>query len=308
MKIVTDLTQLIGNTPLLHPLHFCKQHHITSQLLLKLECFNPGGSVKDRVALAMIEDAERGGRLLPGGTIIEPTSGNTGIGLAWIAKQKGYRLLLTMPETMSVERQNLLRVMGAEVVLTLGKEGMNGAIARAQELQRDIPGAIILQQFNNPACVAAHEAHTGVEILNDTDGRVDVFVACVGTGGTITGTARALKRANPNIRIVAVEPQASPVLSGGAPGAHKIQGIGAGFIPKIYDSGLVDEVVQIADDEAFACMRQLMDAEGLFVGISSGAAVAAAVKLAQRSELSNASIVALLPDTGNRYVSLLTDN
>ena len=308
MKIVTDLTQLIGNTPLLHPLHFCKQHHITSHLLLKLECFNPGGSVKDRVALAMIEDAERGGRLMPGGTIIEPTSGNTGIGLAWIAKQKGYRLLLTMPETMSVERQNLLRVMGAEVVLTPGKEGMNGAIARAQELQRDIPGAIILQQFNNPACVAAHEAHTGVEILNDTDGRVDVFVACVGTGGTITGTARALKRANPNIRIVAVEPQASPVLSGGVPGAHKIQGIGAGFIPKIYDSGLVDEVVQIADDEAFACMRQLMDAEGLFVGISSGAAVAAAVKLAQRSEHSNASIVALLPDTGNRYVSLLTDN
>lgn len=308
MKIVTDLTQLIGNTPLLHPLHFCKQHHITSRLLLKLECFNPGGSVKDRVALAMIEEAERGGRLLPSGTIIEPTSGNTGIGLAWIAKQKGYRLLLTMPETMSVERQNLLRVMGAEVVLTPGKEGMNGAIARAQELQRDIPGAIILQQFNNPACVAAHEAHTGVEILNDTDGRVDVFVACVGTGGTITGTARALKRANPNIRIVAVEPQASPVLSGGAPGAHKIQGIGAGFIPKIYDSGLVDEVVQIADDEAFACMRQLMDAEGLFVGISSGAAVAAAVKLAQRSEHSNASIVALLPDTGNRYVSLLTDN
>ena len=306
MKIVTDLTQLIGNTPLLHPLHFCKLHHITSQLLLKLECFNPGGSVKDRVALAMIEDAERGGRLLPGGTIIEPTSGNTGIGLAWIAKQKGYRLLLTMPETMSVERQNLLRVMGAEVVLTPGKEGMNGAIARAQELQRDITGAIILQQFNNPACVAAHEAHTGVEILNDTDGRVDVFVACVGTGGTITGTARALKRANPNIRIVAVEPQASPVLSGGAPGVHKIQGIGAGFIPKIYDSGLVDEVVQIADDEAFACMRQLMDAEGLFVGISSGAAVAAAVKLAQRSEHSNASIVALLPDTGNRYVSMLT--
>ncbi len=306
MKIVTDLTQLIGNTPLLHPLHFCKQHHITSRLLLKLECFNPGGSVKDRVALAMIEDAERGGRLLPGGTIIEPTSGNTGIGLAWIAKQKGYRLLLTMPETMSVERQNLLRVMGAEVVPTPGKEGMNGAIARAQELQRDIPGAIILQQFNNPACVAAHEAHTGVEILNDTDGRVDVFVACVGTGGTITGTARALKRANPNIRIVAVEPQASPVLSGGAPGAHKIQGIGAGFIPKIYDSGLVDEVVQIADDEAFACMRQLMDAEGLFVGISSGAAVAAAVKLAQRSEHSHASIVALLPDTGNRYVSMLT--
>ena len=256
----------------------------------------------------MIEDAERGGRLLPGGTIIEPTSGNTGIGLVWIAKQKGYRLLLTMPETMSVERQQLLRALGAELELTPGKEGMMGAIARAQVLQSEIPGAIILQQFDNPACVTAHEEHTGVEILNDTDGRVDVFVACVGTGGTITGTARALKRANPNIRIVAVEPQASPVLSGGAPGAHKIQGIGAGFIPKIYDSGLVDEVVQIADDEAFACMRQLMDAEGLFVGISSGAAVAAAVKLAQRSEHSNASIVALLPDTGNRYVSLLTDN
>ena len=256
----------------------------------------------------MIEDAERGGRLLPGGTIIEPTSGNTGIGLAWIAKLKGYRLLLTMPEMMSVERQNLLRVLGAEVILTPGKEGMNGAISRAQELQSEIAGSVILQQFNNPACVAAHEAHTGVEILNDTDGRVDVFVACVGTGGTITGTARALKRANPNIRIVAVEPQASPVLSGGAAGAHKIQGIGAGFVPEIYDSQLVDEVVRVADEEAFECMRQLMDAEGLFVGISSGAAVAAALKVAHCPEFSNANIVALLPDTGNRYVSLLTDN
>lgn len=306
MKIYTNLTQLIGNTPLLHPLNLSELHHLNAQLLLKLECFNPGGSVKDRVALAMIEDAEREGKLLPGGAIIEPTSGNTGIGLAWIAKLKGYRLVLTMPETMSVERQQLLRALGAELELTSGKEGMKGAIARAQVLQSEIPGAIILQQFDNPACVTAHEEHTGKEILRDTDGRIAVFVACVGTGGTITGTARALKRENPKIKIVAVEPQSSPVLSGGTPGAHKIQGIGAGFVPQIYDAQLVDEVVQISDEDAFSCMRQLMDTEGLFVGISSGAAVAAALQICKRPEYANATIVTLLPDTGNRYVSMLT--
>ena len=303
MKIYTNLTQLIGNTPLLHPLHLSELHHLNAQLLLKLECFNPGGSVKDRVALAMIEDAEREGKLLPGGTIIEPTSGNTGIGLAWIAKLKGYRLVLTMPETMSVERQQLLRALGAELELTSGQEGMKGAIARAQVLQSEIPGAIILQQFNNPACVTAHEEHTGKEILRDTDGRIDVFVACVGTGGTLTGTARALKRENPNIKIVAVEPQSSPVLSGGAPGAHKIQGIGAGFIPAIYDATVVDEVVCVGDGEAMAAAKKLAATEGVLVGFSSGAALHAATELVRRGGCEDKNIVVLLPDGGERYLS-----
>ena len=308
MLIHSDLTQLVGHTPLLEAQRLASANQVTSRLLLKLEALNPGGSVKDRVALYMIEDAERKGLLAPGGTIIEVTSGNTGIGLAWIAQIKGYRLILTMPETMSIERQQLLRLHGAEVVLTPGNEGMDGAVRRAESLCKEIPGAIILQQFNNEACIQAHEETTGPEILNDTEGKVDVFVAGVGTGGTLTGVARALKRFNPAIRIVAVEPQSSPVLSGGKAGTHKIQGIGAGFVPQIYDASLVDEVIQIADDEAFDMAKQLIRHEGLFVGISSGAAVSAALQVASRPEFHGATIVALLPDTGSRYLSLLSSN
>lgn len=308
MLIHSDLTQLVGHTPLLDAQRLASANQVTSRLLLKLEALNPGGSVKDRVALYMIEDAERKGLLAPGGTIIEATSGNTGIGLAWIAQIKGYRVILTMPETMSIERQQLLRLHGAEVVLTPGNEGMDGAVRRAEVLCKEIPGAIILQQFNNEACIQAHEETTGPEILNDTEGKVDVFVAGVGTGGTLTGVARALKRFNPAIRIVAVEPQSSPVLSGGKAGAHKIQGIGAGFVPQIYDASLVDEVIQIADDEAFGMAKQLIRHEGLFVGISSGAAVSAALQVASRPELQGATIVTLLPDTGSRYLSLLSSN
>ena len=308
MLIHSDLTQLVGHTPLLDAQRLASANQVTSRLLLKLEALNPGGSVKDRVALYMIEDAERKGLLAPGGTIIEATSGNTGIGLAWIAQIKGYRVILTMPETMSIERQQLLRLHGAEVVLTPGNEGMDGAVRRAEVLCKEIPGAIILQQFNNEACIQAHEETTGPEILNDTEGKVDVFVAGVGTGGTLTGVARALKRFNPAIRIVAVEPQSSPVLSGGKAGAHKIQGIGAGFVPQIYDASLVDEVIQIADDEAFDVAKQLIRHEGLFVGISSGAAVSAALQVASRPEFQGATIVTLLPDTGSRYLSLLSSN
>ena len=297
---------LIGNTPLVEVVNIEKELGLEAEVLVKLEYFNPAGSVKDRIAKAMIEDAEEKGLINQGTTIIEPTSGNTGIGLAAIAAAKGYRVILTMPETMSIERQQLLRLHGAEVVLTPGNEGMDGAVRRAEVLCKEIPGAIILQQFNNEACVHAHEETTGPEILNDTEGKVDVFVAGVGTGGTLTGVARALKHFNPAIRIVAVEPQASPVLSGGKAGAHKIQGIGAGFVPQIYDASLVDEVIQITDEEAFEMTKQLIQHEGLFVGISSGAAVSATLQVASRPEFHDATIVTLLPDTGSRYLSLLS--
>lgn len=307
MKIFPNLTTLIGSTPLLEAQRFTATMKVNARILLKLEALNPGGSVKDRVAQAMIEDAEQKGQLTAGGTIIEATSGNTGIGLAWIAKIKGYRLILTMPETMSIERQQLLRLHGAEVVLTPGNEGMAGSVKKAQDLQKAIPGAVMLRQFENDACVRAHEQTTGVEIWNDTDGKVDVVVAGVGTGGTLSGVARALKHRNPRIRIVAVEPQSSPVLSGGKSGAHGIQGIGAGFVPKIYEADLVDEVVQITDADALAGVRELMTYEGVFAGISSGAALKATLQIAQRPEFQNATIVTILPDTGSRYISVLAE-
>ena len=305
MKIYSDLTQLIGNTPLLEAHKLANALQLKGRLLLKVESFNPGGSVKDRVALAMIEDAEQSGRLAPGGTLIEPTSGNTGIGLAWIAAIKGYRLILTMPDTMSRERQQQLRALGAEIQLTPGDKGMNGAIERAQQLQATTPGAIILQQFNNKVCPLAHERTTGQELLRDTDGHIDAFIAGVGTGGTISGVAHVLKQHSPTIKIIAVEPQSSAVLSGGTAGPHGIQGIGAGFVPQIYDSTVIDEVMPISDTEAFEGMRLLTKHEGLFCGISSGAAIAAAIKTAQRPEFSGATIATLLPDTGERYLSLL---
>ena len=305
MNVYTDLTQCIGNTPLLHAQRLTQALQLPARLLLKVEAFNPGGSVKDRVALAMIEDAERRGALLPGGTIIEATSGNTGIGLAWIAKIKGYRLILTMPNTMSIERQQLLRLYGAEVVLTPGSEGMAGAVKRAEQLEQQIADAIIMHQFENEACVRAHEATTGKELLDDTDGAIDVFIAGVGTGGTLTGVARTLKQFNPRIRVIAVEPQSSPVLSGGVRGAHAIQGIGAGFVPKIYDAQVVDEVIPVTDKEALEGVQQLLTHEGLFAGISSGAALAACLKVASRPEFEHATIATILPDTGTRYLSSL---
>ena len=272
---------------------------------MKLESFNPAGSVKDRVALAMIEDAETSGLLKPGATIIEPTSGNTGIGLAFVAASKGYKLILTMPDTMSVERRNLLKALGAELVLTPGANGMKGAIARAEELKAATPGAVILQQFDNPANPAMHERTTGQEIWRDTEGHVDIFVAGVGTGGTVSGVGAALKKHNPAVKVVAVEPTDSPVLSGGAPGAHKIQGIGAGFIPKNYNPAVVDEILQVTNDDAIRTGRELAQKEGLLVGISSGAAVSAATRLALLPENKGKTIVALLPDTGERYLSTL---
>ncbi len=274
-------------------------------LLLKLERFNPGGSVKDRTALAMIEDAERRGVLTPGAAIIEPTSGNTGVGLAWIGRLKGYRVILTMPETMSVERRNLLAAYGAELVLTPGSEGMKGAIAKAEQLCDEMPNAVILGQFTNPANPAIHYATTGQEIWEDTCGQVDVFIAGVGTGGTISGVGRALKEKNMLVEIIAVEPASSPVLSGGKPGPHKIQGIGANFIPDTYQAGYIDRVIQISDDEAFAAARSLAKDHGLLVGISSGAACAAALQLVQQPEYKDKNIVVLLPDTGERYLSVL---
>lgn len=302
-NIRKKLTELIGNTPLLELSGIEKKYNMEATLIAKLEYFNPGGSVKDRVALSMIEDAERKGVLTPGAVIIEPTSGNTGVGLAWIGRVKGYRTLLTMPETMSKERQYLLRAMGAELVLTPGKEGMKGAIARAEELRKEIPGAVILQQFDNPANPAAHVQSTAEEIWRDTDGEVDVFVAGVGTGGTISGTGKGLKAHNPAIEIIAVEPDSSAVLSGEAPGAHKIQGIGAGFIPRTYDASVVDRVIRVTDEDAMRTSRELSETEGLLVGISAGAAAYAAMQLALQPEYRGKKIVVLLPDTGERYLS-----
>ena len=302
-KIYKSLTELVGNTPLLEVNQLAKHLQLKARVLVKLERANPGGSVKDRVALAMIEAAERSGQLTADGVIIEPTSGNTGIGLAWVAAVKGYRIILTMPETMSVERRNLLKALGAELVLTPGSEGMKGAIAKAELLKEAIPGAFIPQQFDNPANPAAHLATTAEEIWSDTDGDVDAFVAGVGTGGTVSGVGRGLKSHRPDIHIVAVEPATSAVLEGQPAGPHKIQGIGAGFVPKNYDAGAVDEIVAVADEEAFAASRLLTKHEGMLVGISSGAALHAALGLAARPEFEGKTIVVLLPDTGERYLS-----
>ena len=302
-KIAKKLTELIGNTPLLELNKFSSLKGLEQPIIAKIESFNPGGSVKDRVALAMIEDAEDKGLLKPGATIIEPTSGNTGVGLALVAAVKGYKLILTMPETMSIERRNLVKAYGATVKLTSGKEGMKGAIKAAEELRDSIPGSIILQQFENQANPQKHYATTGKEIWRDTDGTVDVFVAGVGTGGTISGVGKYLKEQNPNVKVVAVEPTTSPVLSGGQGGPHKIQGIGAGFIPSTYNSKHVDEIFQVDNDQAILTGRQLAQSDGLLVGISSGAAVFAASELAKRPENKGKRIVTLLPDTGERYLS-----
>ena len=302
-NIKTQLTELIGNTPLLELKRLTKAHNSQATIIAKLEYFNPGGSVKDRIALAMIEDAEQKGTLTPGATIIEPTSGNTGVGLAWVSTVKGYKTILTMPETMSLERQNLLKAMGAQLVLTPGDQGMKGAIDKANELCKTVPGAIILQQFENPANPEAHIHTTAEEIWRDTDGKVDVFIAGVGTGGTLSGVGEGLKRHNPNVEIIAVEPDSSAVLSGDKPGMHKIQGIGAGFIPKTYHADVVDRVIRVADDDAIRTGRELSFKEGLLVGISSGAAAFAALQLAQLPEYAGKNIIVLLPDTGERYLS-----
>lgn len=302
-KIAKNLTELIGHTPLMELAGYSCKYGLQKNIVVKLEAFNPGGSVKDRVALAMIEDAEARGTLRPGATIIEPTSGNTGVGLAMVATIKGYHLILTMPETMSIERRNLLKALGAEIVLTDGLAGMAGSIAKAKELREKLAGSVILQQFENSANPNVHELTTGEEIWTDTDGKVDVFVAGVGTGGTVCGVARALKKHNPKIYIVAVEPASSPILAGGEAAPHRIQGIGANFVPSIYDASLVDEVIPVPDDEAIRGGRELASAEGLLVGISSGATVYAARLLAERPDFANKTIVALLPDTGERYLS-----
>lgn len=302
-KIHQQLTELIGHTPLLELQKLSRAYQSKARVIAKLEYFNPGGSVKDRIALAMIEDAERSGVLKPGAVIIEPTSGNTGVGLAWVAGVKGYKTILTMPETMSLERQNLLKAMGAQLVLTPGEKGMSGAIEKANELRDTTPGAVILQQFENPANPEAHVRTTAEEIWADTDGQVDVFVAGVGTGGTLSGTGRGLKAHNPSVEIVGVEPDSSPVLSGGKPGMHKIQGIGAGFVPKTYDAAVVDKVIRVTDDDAIRTGRELSLREGLLTGISSGAAVFAALQLARQPEYAGKNIVVLLPDTGERYLS-----
>lgn len=302
-RIVKKLTELVGSTPLMELANYNKSKEAKAKIVAKLEYFNPAGSVKDRIALAMVERAEKEGDLKPGGTIIEPTSGNTGVGLAFVAASKGYKLILTMPETMSVERRNLLKALGAQLHLTPGAEGMKGAIAKAAEIQKETENSVILQQFENPANPEVHKRTTGPEIWAATDGKVDIFVAGVGTGGTVSGTGEALKAKNSAIKIVAVEPASSPVLSGGQPGPHKIQGIGAGFIPKNYNPKVVDEVIQITNDEAILVGRELAQQEGLLVGISSGAAVAAATKLAERPENAGKTIVVLLPDTGERYLS-----
>lgn len=303
-KIYTSATQLIGHTPLLKVNNYLKDQNIEGvELLAKLEYFNPAGSVKDRIALAMIEDAEKKGILKEGSTIIEPTSGNTGIGLASVAAAKGYRTILTLPETMSVERRNLLKAYGAELVLTEGAKGMKGAIAKAEELAKEIPGSFIPGQFENPANPKAHAATTGPEIWNDTDGKVDIFVAGVGTGGTITGTGEYLKSQNPNVKVVAVEPATSPVLSEGKAGPHKIQGIGAGFVPDTLDTKVYDEIIPVENEDAFETSKLLTKKEGILTGISSGAALYAAIQLAKRPENKGKVIVALLPDSGDRYYS-----
>ncbi len=303
-NIKKSATELIGGTPLLEVTNYEKNHEIKdATILVKLEYLNPAGSVKDRIALSMIEDAERSGKLKPGATIIEPTSGNTGIGLAAVAAAKGYKAILTLPETMSVERRKLLQAYGAQLVLTDGAKGMKGAIAKAEELQASTPGSVILGQFVNPANPAVHKATTGPEIWKDTDGKVDIFVAGVGTGGTVTGVGEYLKEQNPNIKIVAVEPESSPVLSGGAPGAHKIQGIGAGFVPEVLNTDIYDEIIKVSNEDAFAVGRAFAVEEGILVGISSGAALHAATQLAGRPENKGKTIVALLPDSGDRYLS-----
>ena len=302
-KIAKQLTDLIGNTPLLELSKFSAKKGLQTPIIAKVEFFNPGGSVKDRIALAMIENAEQKGILKPGATIIEPTSGNTGVGLALVSAVRGYHLILTMPETMSVERRNLVKAYGAEVRLTSGKDGMAGAIRAAEELRDSIPGSVIQQQFENPANPAKHYATTGVELWNDTDGQVDIFVAGVGTGGTISGVGKYLKEKNPNVKIVAVEPASSAVLNGQPSGPHKIQGIGAGFVPKTYDAKVIDEVLDVENDDAIRTGREIAQQEGLLVGISAGAALYAAIQVAKRPENAGKKIVALLPDTGERYLS-----
>lgn len=302
-KIAGQLTELVGDTPLLELGRFSRANGLEMPVIAKVEFFNPGGSAKDRVALAMIEDAEAKGTLKPGATIIEPTSGNTGVGLALVSAVRGYHLILTMPETMSMERRNLVRAYGAEVRLTPGKDGMSGAIREAEALRNEIPGSVILQQFDNAANPSAHYDTTGPEIWRDTDGKVDIFVAGVGTGGTVSGVGRYLKEQNPDVKIVAVEPKSSPVLNGGQSGQHGIQGIGADFVPKIYDSGIVDEVFDVEDDDAIRTSREVARQEGLLVGISAGAALYAAIHVAKRPENKGRRVVVLLPDTGERYLS-----
>ena len=302
-RIYSNLTELIGNTPLVELNALRKEKGFKAHIVAKLESFNPGGSAKDRIAFKMIESAERDGLLKPEATIIEPTSGNTGVGLAWVSSVKGYKLILTMPETMSIERRNLLKALGAKLILTPGSEGMKGAIEKANELLKDIEGSFMPQQFNNPSNPLAHELATAEEIWKDTDGKIDIFVASVGTGGTLSGTARKLKQHNEKIKAVAVEPSDSPGRQGGKAGPHKIQGIGAGFIPKNYDHDIVDEIIDITNDEAMETARELAKTEGILAGISSGAALAAAIKVAQRDENNGKMIVVVLPDTGERYLS-----
>ena len=304
-KIAKQLTELVGNTPLLQLNAYATKENLQTNIIAKLEYFNPAGSVKDRIALAMIEDAEKRGVIKPGATIIEPTSGNTGVGLAFVSAVKGYKLILTMPETMSIERRNLVKAYGATVVLTPGSAGMKGAIAKAEELRDNTPGSIILQQFENPANPATHYATTAEEIWRDTDGKIDIFVAGVGTGGTVSGIGKRLKELNPNVKIVAVEPESSAVLSGEAPGAHKIQGIGAGFVPKTFDRDAVDEIFKVPNDAAILTSRKIAANEGLLVGISSGASAYAATELAKDPANKGKVIVALLPDTGERYLSTI---
>jgi cysteine synthase A len=302
-RIAKNLTELIGNTPLLEFSNFNRMHGLDAHVIGKIEAFNPASSVKDRIALSMIEDAEAKGLLKKGSELIEPTSGNTGIGLAFVSASKGYKLTLTMPETMSIERRNLLKALGANLVLTPGPDGMKGAIAKAVELKESNPNAVLLQQFENPANPEIHKKTTAQEIWKDTDGKIDIFISGVGTGGTVSGVGEVLKKQNPKIQIIAVEPSDSPVLAGGKPGPHKIQGIGAGFVPKTYNSSVVDEIIPVSNDDAIRTSRELAKQEGLLVGISSGAAAYAAVQVAKRPANKGKTIVAILPDTGERYLS-----